>query len=139
EDRENEDDLCMAAEKVTPEAINFMATHGRGLICMTMTAERIERLEIPMMVDQNLSPFGTAFTVSIEAAEGVTTGISAADRARTIEAAVNKDAVASDIVMPGHIFPLRARDGGVLVRTGQTEGSVHLARLAGFEPAGVIC
>ncbi len=139
EDRENEGDLCMAADQVTPEAINFMAKYGRGLICMTMTADRIQQLEIPMMVDQNASPFGTAFTVSIEAAEGVSTGISAADRARTIEAAVADDATSADIVMPGHIFPLKARDGGVLVRTGQTEGSVDLARLAGCTPAGVIC
>ena len=139
EDRENEGDLCMAADKVTPEAINFMAKHGRGLICLTMSGERIEHLQIPMMVDQNTSAFGTAFTVSIEAAEGVTTGISAADRARTIEAAVNPEATADDIVMPGHIFPLRARDGGVLVRTGQTEGSVDLARMSGHQPAGVIC
>ena len=139
EDRENEGDLCMAADKVTPEAINFMAKYGRGLICLTMTGERIEHLQIPMMVDQNSSAFGTAFTVSIEAAEGVTTGISAADRARTIEAAVAEDATPDDVVMPGHIFPLRARTGGVLVRTGQTEGSVDLARMSGHQPAGVIC
>ncbi len=139
EDRENEGDLAMAADRVSPEAINFMAKYGRGLICLTMTGDQIEKLKIPMMVDQNSSAFGTAFTVSIEAAEGVTTGISAADRARTIEAAVAEDATADDIVMPGHIFPLRARDGGVLVRTGQTEGSVDLARLAGCRPAGVIC
>ncbi len=139
EDRENEGDLCMAAEQVTPEAINFMAKHGRGLICLAMTGDRIDQLEIPMMVDDNTSSFGTAFTVSIEAAEGVSTGISAADRSRTIEAAVAEDADADDIVMPGHVFPLRARDGGVLVRTGQTEGSVDLARMAGLEPAGVIC
>ncbi len=139
EDRENEGDLCMAADKVTPEAINFMAKYGRGLICMTMTTDRIEQLEIPMMVDQNASPFGTAFTVSIEAAEGVSTGISAADRARTIEAAVADDAGPNDLVMPGHVFPLKARDGGVLVRTGQTEGSVDLARMADCTPAGVIC
>ncbi|RAL24695.1 3,4-dihydroxy-2-butanone-4-phosphate synthase [Lujinxingia litoralis] len=139
EERENEGDLVMAADKVTPEAINFMATHGRGLICLTLTPERIETLGIPMMVDSNTSPFGTAFTVSIEAAEGVTTGISAADRARTVQAAVAPGATRHDIVMPGHIFPLRAREGGVLVRTGQTEGSVDLARLAGCEPSGVIC
>ncbi|RDV39846.1 3,4-dihydroxy-2-butanone-4-phosphate synthase [Bradymonadaceae bacterium TMQ3] len=139
EERENEGDLVMAADKVTPEAINFMATYGRGLICLTLTPDQIETLGIPMMVDSNTSPFGTAFTVSIEAAEGVTTGISAADRARTIEAAVAEGATRHDIVMPGHIFPLRARDGGVLVRTGQTEGSVDLARLAGSTPAGVIC
>ncbi len=139
EDRENEGDLCMAADKVTPEAVNFMAKYGRGLICLTLTGEHIDRLQIPMMVDQNSSAFGTAFTVSIEAAEGVTTGISAADRARTIEAAVAEGAGPDDIVMPGHIFPLKARDGGVLVRTGQTEGSVDLARMAGHSPAGVIC
>ncbi len=139
EERENEGDLCMAAEKVTPEQINFMATYGRGLICLTLTGDHIDRLKIPMMVDQNTSPFGTAFTVSIEAAEGVTTGISAADRSRTIQAAVAPDAGPNDIVMPGHVFPLRARDGGVLVRTGQTEGSVDLARMAGLTPAGVIC
>ncbi|MFP4598998.1 MAG: 3,4-dihydroxy-2-butanone-4-phosphate synthase [Persicimonas sp.] len=141
EDRENEGDLCFAAEKVTPEAINFMAMHGRGLICMTMTGERLDQLEIPMMVDRtsNDSQFGTAFTVSIEAREGISTGISAADRARTVEVAVAEDAKPSDLVTPGHIFPLRAQDGGVLVRTGQTEGSVDLARMAGLEPAGVIC
>ncbi len=139
EDRENEGDLCMAADLVTPEAINFMAKYGRGLICLTLPGEQIDRLQIPMMVEQNSSAFGTAFTVSIEAATGVTTGISAADRARTIEAAVADDASPDDIVMPGHIFPLRARDGGVLVRTGQTEGSVDLARMAGQKPAGVIC
>lgn len=139
EDRENEGDLCMAADLVTADHINFMATHGRGLICLTLTEERINSLKIPMMVDQNSSPFQTAFTVSIEASEGVTTGISAADRARTIQAAVAPDARPRDIVMPGHIFPLRARAGGVLVRTGQTEGSVDLARMAGLTPAGVIC
>ncbi len=141
EDRENEGDLCFAAEKVTPEAINFMAMHGRGLICMTMTGERLDQLDIPMMVDRtsNDSQFGTAFTVSIEAREGISTGISAADRARTVEVAVAEDAKPSDLVTPGHIFPLRAQDGGVLVRTGQTEGSVDLARMAGLEPAGVIC
>jgi 3,4-dihydroxy 2-butanone 4-phosphate synthase/GTP cyclohydrolase II len=141
EDRENEGDLCMAAEKVTPEGINFMATHGRGLICLTMTGKRLDELEIPMMVDgrTNDSQFGTAFTVSIEAREGISTGISAADRARTVQVAVADDAEPTDIVTPGHIFPLRAREGGVLVRTGQTEGSVDLARLAGLKPAGVIC
>jgi 3,4-dihydroxy 2-butanone 4-phosphate synthase / GTP cyclohydrolase II len=139
EDRENEGDLCMAAELVTPEAINFMAKHGRGLICLTLTPEYIDRLQLPMMVQQNKSPFETAFTVSIEARTGVTTGISAADRARTIQAAVHPEAKAEDLVSPGHIFPLRARKGGVLVRTGQTEGSVDLARLAGLRPAGVIC
>src|SRR5687767_12032334 len=139
EDRENEGDLVMAAQKVTPAAINFMATHGRGLICLSLTEDRIRRLNLPLMVHDNTSPFQTAFTVSIEAARGVTTGISAADRARTIQAAVAKDAKPGDLVRPGHIFPLRARSGGVLVRTGQTEGSVDLARLAGLAPAGVIC
>ena len=139
EDRENEGDLCMAAEKVTPEAINFMAKHGRGLICLTLNDEKLRQLELPMMVENNTSPFATAFTVSIEAREGVTTGISAADRAQTIKVAVAPEASASDLVSPGHIFPLRARPGGVLVRTGQTEGSVDLARLAGLNPAGVIC
>ena len=139
EDRENEGDIVLAAEKVTPEAINFMATHARGLICLTLLGERLDELGIPMMVTTNSSPFATAFTVSIEAREGVTTGISAADRARTIQVAVDDASTARDVVMPGHIFPLRARDGGVLVRTGQTEGSVDLARLAGLKPAGVIC
>ena len=139
EDRENEGDLVMAAELATPDAVNFMAKFGRGLICLSLDAERCARLELPMMVDDNQSGFGTAFTVSIEAAKGITTGISAADRAHTIRTAVAKDATASDLVRPGHIFPLRARPGGVLVRTGQTEGSVDLARLAGLEPAGVIC
>ncbi|HIJ79642.1 MAG: bifunctional 3,4-dihydroxy-2-butanone-4-phosphate synthase/GTP cyclohydrolase II [Desulfobulbaceae bacterium] len=139
EDRENEGDLYMAAETVTPEAINFMATHGRGLICLTLTPEHLEQLQIPMMVQDNKSPYETAFTVSIEARTGVTTGISAADRARTILVAAAPDAKPSDIVSPGHIFPLRARRGGVLVRTGQTEGSVDLSRLAGLHPSGVIC
>ncbi|OGQ99963.1 MAG: bifunctional 3,4-dihydroxy-2-butanone 4-phosphate synthase/GTP cyclohydrolase II [Deltaproteobacteria bacterium RIFOXYD12_FULL_50_9] len=139
EDRENEGDLCMAAQMVTPEAINFMARFGRGLICLTLTPEQIEKLNLSMMVTNNKSPFGTAFTISIEARTGVTTGISAADRARTIQVAVAPDVKASDIVSPGHIFPLRARRGGVLVRTGQTEGSVDLARLAGLRPSGVIC
>lgn len=139
EDRENEGDLVMAAEKVTPEAINFMATHGRGLICLSLTEERIRQLHLPLMVQDNTSPFQTAFTVSIEASTGVTTGISAADRSRTIEAAVAPNAKPADLSRPGHIFPLRARDGGVLVRTGQTEGSVDLSRLAGLMPAGVIC
>jgi 3,4-dihydroxy 2-butanone 4-phosphate synthase/GTP cyclohydrolase II len=139
EDRENEGDLTMAAEAVTPEAINFMATHGRGLICLTMTPEMIDRLDLPMMVPDNTSPFGTGFTISIEARTGVTTGISAADRARTIQVAVDPESTARDLVRPGHIFPLRARRGGVLVRTGQTEGSVDLARLAGMTEAGVIC
>jgi len=139
EDRENEGDLVMAAEKVTPEAINFMALHGRGLICLPMTGKLIERLDLPMMVRANASPYGTAFTVSIEARTGVSTGISAADRARTVQVAVDPESRAEDIVSPGHVFPLRARDGGVLVRAGQTEGSVDLARLAGCIPAGVIC
>ncbi|MFZ5764602.1 MAG: bifunctional 3,4-dihydroxy-2-butanone-4-phosphate synthase/GTP cyclohydrolase II [Thermodesulfobacteriota bacterium] len=139
EDRENEGDLCMAAQMATPEAINFMATHGRGLICLTLTPEHLERLKLPMMVQNNQSPFETAFTVSIEARHGVTTGISAADRARTIQVAVSADVKPEDLVSPGHIFPLRARRGGVLVRTGQTEGSVDLSRLAGLTPAGVIC
>lgn len=139
EDRENEGDLTMAAESITPEAINFMATHGRGLICLTMTPELIEKLELPMMVPNNTSPYGTGFTISIEARTGVSTGISAADRARTIQVAVDPESTARDLVSPGHIFPLRAREGGVLVRTGQTEGSVDLARLAGMTEAGVIC
>ena len=139
EDRENEGDLVIAAEHVTPEAINFMARHARGLICLSLTAEQVKRLGLSMMVQDNESRFSTAFTVSIEAAKGVTTGISAADRAATVRAASSPDAVPEDVVRPGHIFPLRARPGGVLVRTGQTEGSVDLARLAGLNPAGVIC
>ncbi|MFH1146386.1 MAG: bifunctional 3,4-dihydroxy-2-butanone-4-phosphate synthase/GTP cyclohydrolase II [Pseudomonadota bacterium] len=139
EDRENEGDLAMAAEKVTPEAINFMARYGRGLICLSLIPDQIEKLQIPMMVSQNTSPFRTAFTVSIEAKRGVTTGISAADRATTVLTAIADDAKPDDLVMPGHIFPLRARKGGVLVRSGQTEGSVDLARLSGLKPAGVIC
>jgi 3,4-dihydroxy 2-butanone 4-phosphate synthase/GTP cyclohydrolase II len=137
--RENEGDLCMAAEKVTPEHINFMARYGRGLICLPLTEERVKQLGLRMMVAENTSPFGTAFTVSIDAAENITTGISAADRARTILAAVADDAKPEDLVTPGHVFPLQARRGGVLVRAGQTEGSVDLARLAGLKPAGVIC
>jgi len=139
EDRENEGDLCMAAEMATPEAINFMATHGRGLICLSMTSEKVAALNLPMMAENNTSTFGTAFTVSIEASKGVTTGISAADRATTIRAAVNPDALPSDLSRPGHVFPLKARPGGVLQRAGQTEGSVDLARLAGLDPSGVIC
>lgn len=139
EDRENEGDLCMAAEKVTPEAINFMAKEGRGLICVTLTPEKVERLGLPMMAQRNESPFGTNFTVSIEARHGVTTGISAYDRAHTIRTVARPDAKPEDIVTPGHVFPLKAMAGGVLVRPGQTEGSVDLARLAGLEPAGVIC
>src|ERR671922_862716 len=139
EDRENEGDLMVAAEKVTPAAINFMATYGRGLICLPLTEERVKELGISMMVSENTSPFGTAFTVSVDSAEGITTGISAADRAKTILDAITDDAKPHDLVTPGHVFPLRARDGGVLVRAGQTEGSVDLARLAGLKPAGVIC
>jgi 3,4-dihydroxy 2-butanone 4-phosphate synthase/GTP cyclohydrolase II len=139
EDRENEGDLTMAAEKVTPETINFMAKYGRGLICLSLTDERLNELRLPMMVSENTSRFQTAFTVSIDARKGVTTGISAADRATTILTAVGEGTQPEDLVSPGHIFPLRARQGGVLVRTGQTEGSVDLARLAGLTPAGVIC
>lgn len=139
EDRENEGDLTMAAEKVTPEAINFMAKYGRGLICLSLTEERLNELRLPMMVSENTSRFQTAFTISVDARKGVTTGISAADRATTILKAVDDSAQPEDLVSPGHIFPLRARSGGVLVRTGQTEGSVDLARLAGLKPAGVIC
>ncbi|MFH1531124.1 MAG: bifunctional 3,4-dihydroxy-2-butanone-4-phosphate synthase/GTP cyclohydrolase II [Pseudomonadota bacterium] len=139
EDRENEGDLCMAASFATPEAINFMARFGRGLICLTLTAERVEQLGLPMMTRDNRSQFETAFTVSIEAKEGVTTGISAADRAATILAAVRPDATGEDVVSPGHVFPIRAKPGGVLVRSGQTAGSVDLARLSALEPAGVIC
>ncbi|HCU65409.1 MAG TPA: 3,4-dihydroxy-2-butanone-4-phosphate synthase [Rheinheimera sp.] len=138
EDRENEGDLVMAADYVTPDAINFMATYGRGLICLTLTRDRCKQLNLSLMVDKNKSQFATAFTLSIEAAEGVTTGISAADRARTVKAAVARDAKASDIVQPGHIFPLMAQDGGVLVRAGHTEAGCDLARLAGLEPASVI-
>jgi 3,4-dihydroxy 2-butanone 4-phosphate synthase/GTP cyclohydrolase II len=141
EDRENEGDLTMAAEEVTPEAINFMAVNGRGLICLALYEELVDALELPMMQAPGRSgpPLGTAFTVSIEARTGVTTGISAADRAHTIRTAVRPDVKPDDLVTPGQVFPLRARRGGVLVRTGQTEGSVDLARLAGFAPAGVIC
>jgi 3,4-dihydroxy 2-butanone 4-phosphate synthase/GTP cyclohydrolase II len=137
--RENEGDLAMLAERVTPEAINFMAKEARGLICMPLAAEVCDQLDLPPQVDRNQSRMGTAFTVSIEAATGVTTGISAADRARTIEVAARADATPEDLARPGHIFPLRAREGGVLVRGGQTEGIVDLARLAGARPAGVIC
>ena len=135
EDRENEGDLIMAAEAVTPEAVNFMATYGRGLICLTLTKERCQQLNLPLMVDSNNAQFSTNFTVSIEAAEGVTTGISAADRAKTIQAAVAKNAKASDLVQPGHIFPLMAQEGGVLTRAGHTEAGCDLARLAGFDVA----
>ncbi len=139
EDRENEGDLTMAAEAVTPEAINFMAKHGRGLVCLSLTPERVEHLQLPMMTTDNTSSFGTAFTISIEAKKGVTTGISAADRAVTIKAAINPKSGPEDLARPGHVFPLRAKPGGVLQRAGQTEGSVDLARLAGLTPAGVIC
>jgi 3,4-dihydroxy 2-butanone 4-phosphate synthase / GTP cyclohydrolase II len=139
EDRENEGDLVLAADHVTPEAINFMAKFGRGLICLTLTRERCERLRLPPMAQRNGTQHGTAFTVSIEAATGVTTGISAADRARTIEAAVAKDAQPSDLVQPGHIFPLQAKDGGVLARAGHTEAGCDLAVMAGLSPASVIC
>ncbi|HJX84984.1 MAG TPA: 3,4-dihydroxy-2-butanone-4-phosphate synthase [Candidatus Angelobacter sp.] len=139
EDRENEGDLTMAAEKITPEAINFMAKYGRGLICLAMTPERLDYLRIGPMTRENTSPYGTAFYESIEARDGVTTGISAHDRARTIQAAIDPASRAADLVRPGHVFPLCARKGGVLVRAGQTEASVDLARLAGLVPAGVIC
>jgi 3,4-dihydroxy 2-butanone 4-phosphate synthase/GTP cyclohydrolase II len=139
ESRENEGDLCIAAEKVTPQAINFMTKYGRGLICLAMTADKCDSLDLPPMVDNNQSPFGTGFTVSIEARCGVSTGISAHDRATTILTAVAGDCNPRDLVRPGHIFPLRAKDGGVIVRAGQTEGSVDLARLAGLTPAGAIC
>jgi 3,4-dihydroxy 2-butanone 4-phosphate synthase/GTP cyclohydrolase II len=139
EDRENEGDLCMAAQFVTPEAINFMARYGRGLICLTINEELAAKLNLRYMVQENKARFQTAFTVSIEACHGVSTGISAADRATTIQAAVNPAAKAEDLVSPGHVFPIIARNGGVLVRTGQTEGSVDLCRLAGLTPSGVIC
>jgi len=139
EDRENEGDLCMAAQVVTPEAINFMAREGPGLIPVTLTEDKVKALNLPMMTPHNESRFQTAFTVSIEAREGVSTGISATDRSTTIQAAIRADARPDDLVSPGHVFPIRARDGGVLVRSGQTEGSVDLARLAGLVPAGVIC
>jgi 3,4-dihydroxy 2-butanone 4-phosphate synthase/GTP cyclohydrolase II len=139
EDRENEGDLCMAAEKVTPQAINFMAKYGRGLICLSLTPERVQQLKLPMMTDENTSPYGTAFTVSIEARRGVTTGISAHDRAVTIRTAIDPATRPEDLARPGHVFPLKAKPGGVLQRAGQTEGSVDLARLAGLYPAGVIC
>ena len=139
EDRENEGDLVIASEKVTPEAINFMAKEGRGLICLSLTEERADHLELPLMVQDNSSSFGTAFTVSIEARTGVSTGISAADRARTIQVALDDETRAIDLARPGHVFPLRAKKGGVLVRAGQTEGSVDLSRLAGLKPSGVIC
>ncbi|KTD41740.1 bifunctional 3,4-dihydroxy-2-butanone-4-phosphate synthase/GTP cyclohydrolase II [Legionella parisiensis] len=139
EDRENEGDLVVAAEYATPETINFMSRHGCGLICLSMADELIDKLQLPMMAQNNKSPYGTAFTVSIEAAEGVSTGISAKDRAQTIKVAINPESGPSDIISPGHIFPLRARKKGVLERQGQTEGSVDLAKLAGLAPAAVIC
>jgi len=139
EDRENEGDLTIAAEKVTPEIINFMAKYGRGLICLSMTPEKLDQLELPLMVGDNTSRFQTGFTISIEARQGVSTGISAHDRAKTILTAIADGARPEDLARPGHIFPLRARKGGVIVRAGQTEGSVDLARLAGLKPAGVIC
>ncbi|HET7866785.1 MAG TPA: bifunctional 3,4-dihydroxy-2-butanone-4-phosphate synthase/GTP cyclohydrolase II [Burkholderiaceae bacterium] len=139
EDRENEGDLVLAADRVTPEAINFMARFGRGLICLTLTRERCELLRLPPMAQRNGTRHGTAFTVSIEAAQGVTTGISAADRARTVQVAVARDSTANDLVQPGHIFPLQAQDGGVLMRAGHTEAGCDLAQMAGFTPAAVIC
>ncbi|MCE5334833.1 MAG: bifunctional 3,4-dihydroxy-2-butanone-4-phosphate synthase/GTP cyclohydrolase II [Desulfobacteraceae bacterium] len=139
EDRENEGDLFIAAETATPESINFMAKYGRGLICLALAPELVDKLDLPMMVTKNKSPFQTAFTISIEARHGVTTGISAADRAKTVQTAIADNVKPEDLVSPGHVFPLRAKMGGVLVRTGQTEGSVDLARIAGMKPAGVIC
>lgn len=139
EDRENEGDLVMAAEFVTPEAINFMVTHGRGLVCLTLTEERCQQLDLPLMAVRNGTRFGTNFTVSIEAAEGVETGISAADRAKTVRAAVARDARPTDLVQPGHIFPLKAENGGVLIRAGHTEAGCDLTRMAGLTPAAVIC
>src|SRR4051795_7999713 len=139
EDRENEGDLVLAAEFVTPEAINFMAKYGRGLVCLTLTEERCDQLNLSMMTSRNGTSYGTNFTVSIEAAEGVTTGISAADRAKTVQVAVAKNAKPSDIVQPGHIFPLKAQKGGVLMRAGHTEAGCDLAEMAGLTPAAVIC
>lgn len=139
EDRENEGDLVIPAQKATPEAVNFMATHGRGLICLTLAADRIEALGLPLMATYNSSRHETAFTISIEAREGVTTGISAHDRAKTIADAIDPEKGASDIATPGHVFPLRARDGGVLVRAGHTEAATDVSRLAGLNPSGVIC
>ncbi|MCA9828844.1 MAG: bifunctional 3,4-dihydroxy-2-butanone-4-phosphate synthase/GTP cyclohydrolase II [Dehalococcoidia bacterium] len=139
EDRENEGDLCIASEFATPEAINFMAKFGRGLVCCSLTEERVEQLKLPMMVEDNSSHFGTPFTVPVEARTGVTTGISAADRARTVQVLIDPNSKPEDLVRPGHMFPLRARKGGVLVRAGQTEASVDLAKLAGLNPSGVIC
>ncbi|OGO19253.1 MAG: 3,4-dihydroxy-2-butanone-4-phosphate synthase, partial [Chloroflexi bacterium RBG_16_50_9] len=139
EDRENEGDLAIAAEKITPEAINFMAVHGRGLICLPVIGQRLDELQIPLMVRENTSKFSTAFTISIEAKHRTSTGISAADRAETVRAVINPETRPNDLVRPGHMFPLRAREGGVLARAGHTEAIVDLARLAGLYPAGVIC
>ena len=139
EDRENEGDLTIAAQFATPEAVNFMVTHARGLVCLCLTEERCDELELRQMTDRNETPFGTAFTVSVEAREGVSTGISAHDRSHTIQVAIDPTSGPSDLVQPGHVFPLRARDGGVLRRAGQTEAAVDLARLAGLNPAGVVC
>lgn len=139
EDRENEGDLTVAAEKITPEVINFMAVHGRGLICVALSPERCDHLQLPLMTQRNTSMFGTAFTESVDAACGVTTGISAADRAHTIRVIMDRKTRPTDLARPGHVFPLRSREGGVLVRSGQTEAAVDLARLAGLEPGGVIC
>src|SRR4249920_1812118 len=138
EDRENEGDLVMAADKVTPEGVNFMATHGRGLICMPMTGERLDELKLGMMVTENTAPMGTAFTVTVDARRGVTTGTSAYDRAVTIRTLVDPQMRADDLTVPGHVFPLRAKEGGVLRRAGHTEAAVDLARLAGYQPAGVL-
>ncbi|HZE29547.1 MAG TPA: 3,4-dihydroxy-2-butanone-4-phosphate synthase, partial [Gaiellaceae bacterium] len=138
-DRENEGDLTIAAQFATPEAINFMATHGRGLICLCLTEDRCDDLQLRPMTERNETPFGTAFTISIEAREGISTGISAQDRSRTIQVAIDPSKGPRDLVQPGHIFPLRARSGGVLRRGGQTEAAVDLARLAGLNPAGVVC
>ncbi|MFC1871459.1 bifunctional 3,4-dihydroxy-2-butanone-4-phosphate synthase/GTP cyclohydrolase II [Chloroflexota bacterium] len=139
EDRENEGDLAIAAEKVTPDVINFMIRYGRGLVCLPTTGQRLDELQLPLMVDKNTCQFGTAFTVSVDAKHGTTTGISAADRAATVRVLINKETRPEDLARPGHIFPLRAKEGGVLVRAGQTEAIVDLARLSGLEPAGVIC
>ena len=139
EDRENEGDLIIPAQMATPDAINFMATHGRGLVCLCLTRERCEQLDLPPMVRENGTPLGTAFTISVEAREGITTGISAADRARTVSVAIDGSKGKADIVSPGHVFPLQARDGGVLVRTGHTEAGVDISRLAGLNPSAVIC
>jgi 3,4-dihydroxy 2-butanone 4-phosphate synthase/GTP cyclohydrolase II len=139
EDRENEGDLVIAAQFITPDAINFMAKFGRGLICCPLTYERVDELQLPMMSEENSSHFGTPFTVSVEAKSGVTTGISAGDRARTVQVLIDPNSKPTDLVRPGHMFPLRARDGGVLVRAGQTEASVDLARMAGLYPAAVLC